>query len=954
MDDKSKQGYSKDSPYKDEPYININSNKITMKNTDKNLIGIGIKGGKVVKIMPMKGGKQEDYDFGDVDSVLEIPEFRSGGAQKPSPQNVGTFEDFYKQAFNKSFQEGGTIPKYQGAGTVYGEDLPEMVLTHDKSDYRDRQEVGNRFNVDFDMPGLNPSVGKVESPFGGNSKMDFNFSNSALNTDIGALYQGDDQLQGYRDAEAAYDQEQSQSLRDKIRTKDNPVSTQAEAEGNAATTDTGAGVTNNYYKTEEEKTEYENPYGGIDLETAFNMFGRGLGEKEGRGMTAMYGAKAALGSARSLMSGLSAGKMSRRNEQEGKKDAKETNWVQARDGGFLTKNEILSIRKFQDGGTQGNMELSRKLTGDFVEGLANEKEEEAVAEAEDGEFIIHTDGQIVEIEGNKHGKKGGEKMNSSQVQEGDRFVSDHLKFSAKHAKELSKEYGIKLKAKDTYAEGLRKIRKQLGLTALIEEKEGIIKGIEKTKKGGDNRTSQLNLDFQTKKLNELHQKEEEVKGIFSAAADKVFEIQEASKPKQKQAEQFQDGGMMDTHSLRTLAKKHGLSEEAAREVIKAFREGGEFDIPEYADGAEHEKDKQKVSTSRKENANKEADGNKQSYTSKDLQYTGGVSEENFTDIMRELHSNFPLEVLANFTIEQDGDNMKYIPRAGVDSTKHLQEDINKNYESKIEEAQRIADPTQRKEIEEKIRAEMFGGDGIKAIDGKFGDYTASREAFNINIEDIKNVGMEMSDVGDFGNEEGKGGKRMPNLPDQSVLPPNAMAAHSKENFRLNRIEGNKVSPEQALVELGSQFDTGANQANNRPDSARGALLAQMMAGTQNQANKAITQANSMNQQDSNRVEMYNANVGDREMAANAQERLRFERMQMLAKENTDTDFRDYIDYNNKVKLQNYNTVNQMNLMNELFDKFEYVGGEVRQKSGTTDFGHTPKPTQKVTATKGKK
>lgn len=947
MDDKSKQGYSKDSPYKDEPYININSNKITMKNTDKNLIGIGIKGGKVVKILPMKGGKQEDYDFGDVDSVLEIPEFRSGGeSQKPNPQNVGSFEDFYNQAFNKSFQEGGTIPKYQGAGTHM-----------------------DKFGLDLTIPSFDPSTRMTgdTAAIGDAARMNFGFGNQATNQNIESLPEPYDfyndpenisnkenhngELQGYREAEEAYAQEQK-SLRDKIRTKDDPTTTQAqtEAQGNAATTEPGAGTKNEYEKTEEEETEYENPYGGIDLETAFNMFGRGLGEKEGKGMTAMYGVKAALGSTRSLMSGLSAGKMSRHNKQGMKADEKEVSWEQKRDGGFLTKDEILEIRKFQDGGSQGDMDLSRKLTGDYVEGLANEKEEEAVAEAEDGEFIIHTDGQIVEIEGNKHGKKGGEKMNSSQIQEGDRFVSDHLKFSAKHAKEVSKEYGIKLKSKDTYAEGLRKIRKQLGLTNLIEEKEGIIKGIEKTKKDGDNRTSQLNLEFQTKKLNEIQQKEEEVRGAFSAAADKVFDIQESSKPKQKQVKEFQDGGMMDIHSLRTLAKKHGLSEEAAREVIKAFREGGEFDTPQYEDGAEHEKDKQKVTTTREENTNQDADGNRQSYTSKDLQYTGGVSEENFTEIMRELHSNFPLEVAANFTITGEGENMKYIPRAGVDSTKHLQEDINKNYESTIAEAQKISDPTLRKETEEKIRAEMFGGDGIKAVDGKFGDYTASREAFNIDIK--TSVGMEMSDVGDFGNEE-REGKRMPHLPNQSVLPPNAMAAHGKENYRFNRIEGNKVSPEQALAELGSQFDTGANQANNRPDSARGAILAQMMAGTQNQANKAITQANSMNQQDSNRVEMYNAQVGDKEMGANAQERLRFERMQMLAKENTDSDFRDYIDYNNKVKLQNYNTVNQMNLMNDLFDKFEYVDGEMRQKSGTTDFKPTKRPAQKVTTTKGK-
>jgi hypothetical protein len=926
MDNKSKLGYSKNSPYKDEPFININSNKITMKNTDKDLIGMGIKDGKVVKMLRMKSGNPDDYDFGDVDSVIEIPAFQKAGTYQLKHPG-----DIFPLNPNKPMPEGGFNPVFD-----------EMIAST------------GLMNIPFSEEGIHQSnawerVDATETPQQTQQTVQTTPQETAQATPQETVPDNQAMLDELEEVKHIG----AETTQQKIANKDKPVglntpetdNTQNEVKAQPGTPN--AEDRNDYNKTEEDESKTFNPYGGgIDLETAFAMFGRGLGEKDGRGMTAMYGAKAALGTARSLLGGMSAGQMSRRNEESMADDQKEVVRPFMQDGGFLNKEDLLEIRKFQNGGTQERMELSKKLTGNFTEGLANNNPEQAVAEAEDGEFILHNDGEIVEIQGNKHGRAGGEKLTSNQVQEGDRFISNHLKASKEIAKNLSKELGFKVTSKDTYASILRKYRKDLGLTNLIDEKQELIKGIEKTKKGKDNRTSQLNLQFQTDKLNKLQQKEEELKESFRGVANRVFEVQEASKTRKNTTDKMQDGGMLDMSSIKSLARKHGLSDEAAREVIKAFREGGEFDIPEYEHGGDH--DKQKVTTKRGENPNPEADGKRQKYNDADLRLSGNVTKENLNQMLINLSEQFPNEVEANYDIVPDNGTVRWVPKDGVNSIKNLQQAINANYENALKQTEAIRDPEQRAKAQEAIKAEMFTDEGVRAIDGKFGDFTASREAFDIGVYDVKNVNMEMSDVGQFDSEKEKKELNIPILPDQSVMPPNAMAAHGKETIRLNRIEGNKVSPEQALAELGSQFDTAANQVNNRPDSARGAILAQMLAGTQGQANKAINQANMANQADANRVEIYNAQVGDKEMTANASERLRFEKMQMLAKENTDLDWRDYIDYNRRVQLNNYNTVKQMDMLNELFDKFEYVGGEVRQKSGTTDFGLS----QAVNVTKG--
>lgn len=109
---KSLLGYRKDSPFKDEPYLVIESNNISMDNVDKDLILLPNKG-KPVIAKANSGG----YLFPNASRVKEIPlkEYQSGGvSMKPvSPFiDLKMFKNRYKMPQLTTYQEGGILDNY--------------------------------------------------------------------------------------------------------------------------------------------------------------------------------------------------------------------------------------------------------------------------------------------------------------------------------------------------------------------------------------------------------------------------------------------------------------------------------------------------------------------------------------------------------------------------------------------------------------------------------------------------------------------------------------------------------------------------------------------------------------------------------------------------------------------------------------------------------------------------
>jgi hypothetical protein len=805
-----------------------------MKKNNKSSLGLGIKDGRIVKVLPV--GKDKEPDFGDVDSILDLPKFFTGGdfdpptEEDPKPTSLNQFE----------------LPPI---------DLPEFGYNPKSSGFPEPN-----FDVKFEHDYVNGDITQ--------------FFKQPQNTGEGAVTQNTQTKATTLEEHEAEAKRQAEEFDINAKSNEDFLNGIGAIEQKTVLNNVNTDNMKDYEKGDENKaTQYENQYGGVDIETAIRMFGRGLGEKEGKAVTGMYGAKAALGLTRSFLGGLSGGKMNKHVNDKAEEKSNEKTYGIAQDGGFfLSKDDIIEIQNFKNG---GEMELSKKLTGNFTEGLANENPEEAVVEAEDGEFILHGDGQVVEIKGNKHGKAGGEKLTGQQVQEGDKFVSNHLKLKADQAKAIKEEFGVKATTKDTYADVLRKVRKQVGLSSIIEEKEEIIKSIEEIQKKDESPTHKLNLDFLTGKLKNLSKKEESLQANFRGAVERVFDMQESTKPKKKEEAKMEEGGMFDESVIKELADKYGLPMEAALETVKAFSTGvGNPTDPDPA------------------------------YVKRLAEETGLPEDEIRQKISEGLKSGALM-------YDQDG------------SVKDTANSVPFTLDEVLVEAPK----------------KSGSATGAGSSDGEGGDDSASKEGDSSN-EDKENTTGKVGD-GSSDEEEGKNKKAFAHLPDQSVLPPNSMASHAKNTYSFGRLSGNKISAEEALAELGSQFNTAKDSLNKRGDAAYAGLLAQMLAGSEQQTNKVVTQTNMANQAEQNRVDGYNTQIADKEMMTNAAERLRFEQIQMKAKENTDMDMRDYVDYNRKVRLNNYNTVNQMNLLNELYDKFEFVDGEMREKGASPKFA-TPK------------
>lgn len=202
------------------------------------------------------------------------------------------------------------------------------------------------------------------------------------------------------------------------------------------------------------------------------------------------------------------------------------------DSGYVPLSER---KEFQKGGQyQGN----EYRTGLDEEMLTDEQKQLLNSETEAGEYIQDPNtGNVAEIIGDKH-SQGGEKM---IMEQGERVLTDHTKLGAKNAKYIRDTYDLNVKAKNTYADTLDKLRSKSGLKKLITEEEGYIKQLEDQEKDGDETTQSINTKFLQEKLNEVKAKKEPIEVVRQAMFDDLYRIQEANKPQENQ-EEFQVGG----------------------------------------------------------------------------------------------------------------------------------------------------------------------------------------------------------------------------------------------------------------------------------------------------------------------------------------------------------------------------------------------------------------------------
>ena len=348
---------------------------------------------------------------------------------------------------------------------------------------------------------------------------------------------------------------------------------------------------------EDEDPHYYNPYGGMDVRQASFILGKSLSGEASTGTGMLAGAKVGLGLGRDIASGMGLGNREaflREEEQRRNREARyEERGMAAlarpgygKEGGKITYSDIL---KYRDEGMQlmkkgGNIDFGQRMTGEYIEGLPEGQEDQAVVEVESGEHILQPDGSMQEVVGDKH-SQGGEKLSEEDIQEGSIVISDYTKVGAEKAKYFRDKYNIKLTAGHTFADVVDRVEKKIGVTKITKELEDLYKKLEKEEKTTEHQaTKDLNREYISEKIYEKEQEKAELEEERLELMEDVYNQQEGDKGQEGEESDI------DYEFLKQVAQESGLDELQAQEVVQEFKRGGSyFKIPKYEDGGSRRK-----------------------------------------------------------------------------------------------------------------------------------------------------------------------------------------------------------------------------------------------------------------------------------------------------------------------------------------------------------------------------
>lgn len=226
------------------------------------------------------------------------------------------------------------------------------------------------------------------------------------------------------------------------------------------------------------------------------------------------------------------------------------------------------------------------LSGDIIKGLSSNSKVAPNTEVEVDEYVqFPGDDTTQKVVGKSH-ETGGVKVN---IPDNTAILSDNLKLTAKQAKLLSNEYGIKVTVKNTYAEALDKFISKIGLKKLSLEQQDLFKALKKEmdKMGIDPKTNQVNTEYLANKIHSFEEKKKPLEQEKATFFKVLFDMQESTKPAEER--EIKENGGLSKKNFEALCKMHGITPEQG---MKMLRDGGySGEIESFADGGEKEGDK---------------------------------------------------------------------------------------------------------------------------------------------------------------------------------------------------------------------------------------------------------------------------------------------------------------------------------------------------------------------------
>jgi hypothetical protein len=953
------EGYRHNSPDNKEPSVIIPSNKIDMKDTIHEYIyAVPYKNGQPQKAVLMKRGGE--YNFEGADYVMEIPHMQMGGGVQYPYQPTPNY--FSPQ------------PNY---GSVYSVDANGNPVSVPSTGVMTQEEVQkNQQALDIMSQGrqLVPPTSQNQQPG----------IVSLTDEELGINQPIDTQE---LDLQAQYDR----SVKDLAWAKTLPKDNAADNYDTNLSNDYEQWLKNSENNTtipehnvqNPNQSQLYNPYSSYDTSSAAFTLGNAIGGGTPAYRGGLAAGKIALSLTRDIASGVGAGKRQKFLQDEYDQRTRDSITGLEDGGQFNLSQALLSPQQFMQSG--GQMSQAQSLTGEYLQGQPDGKEEGTVVELEKGEHVLKPDGTASEVVGQKH-SQGGEKLTAQQIEEGSIVISDHLKVGKKNAKYFRDKYGITLKAKDTYATVIDKVKDKVGITKVTKEQEEAFKQLEKQEKNTeDDNTKNINREFLSKKINDLEKEKEQLEPARIEAMKEVYQKQEESKPKEKSEP------LADPNLVAQLAQQNRLAPEEAQGIIEQFLKGGEYKkmCKKMQDGGPlTTEDIASVNeatgiTFSDEAANSlfiKAPKKQTVQESTDPLNYGWYKDEGYIDVQRngedyiinptpknpynyvdyikmvdrikQLNPNqkivpnyIPFENRASY---QSGGTIKYSDPKAIEQLEKLR----KKYPDNFNQAFEVRDTDGKKIYVRKEGFDMADANTYFFTD--LSKITADQKEKEVPLDlqprqpniSINGTGLPygykeinpMDGLPDFSKtvmdppvdgiantdstkQAGNPLQNLPLLPDQSVLPPSSMQPPLKVENRLQRVDSVNISPEQQLAENQRQAQAIQSLIGDLPPNQRAAMMAQILGQTQNANNQAISQANIQNAQIDNQTQLYNAQIADKEDLLRGENALSYEDRVFRTQAVYDENINQYYDYLRNVRTQNFNDVRNQNTINQMFENY---------------------------------
>lgn len=654
------------------------------------------------------------------------------------------------------------------------------------------------------------------------------------------------------------------------------------------------------------------------------------------------------------------------------------------DGGYLQFLEEGDEQQYSEMGPQDPRDqqpITQEMTGEYIQQQPDAAGIVPNAEVEVDEYVQHPDGQVQQVEGRSHAE-GGERV---ALEGGSKVVSDKLKLGARNAKKLSNEYGITVKANDTYATALERYTKKIGLKELNEQQEEYFNKLKKDEKTRDEAASELNSEYLSEKINGIEQKKSVLEAIRSNFTNVVYDLQQGSKtPRASQDDEKKSPGPTPEQIQEAVMMAEGGS-------ITSFEEGGESKVSEkpltkaqvakmtpeeylkYLEGlANLPNAKYKDIAAQKVRWSKLAEINGVDTSAYDLDTQTGQDKlaEDLQNKFRGTYSKTTDHYSTNIAPTQAG--LQTALDKGLITEKELNDfGVKTNKGSVLIGSMDEVSQGNSTKITARIKENgQSNPEGFKSFVGSnFNDgkaYYRFPELNTVSFKDeasqndfIKTGGYELVEDADgkkvyFSKKEGQyfspeiNGDQVseivttdnsqtpvdeyqkplpktyerPTLPDMSLEPPRPMEAHQKNQHRYNYLDAVAMSPESQLTEINRQNDAAMGQLEGLTDTQRAAAITNLGANTQQASAKVISDVSAANAQNRFQVDQANAQTGNTEENARVADAQAYEQLQFTAKAKTDADYDDFMEKNREIRIKRFNYLTKDKQMNSIIENYK--------------------------------